>query len=445
MFRKILIANRGEIALRIIRACKELGIKTVSVHSDVDSRSLHVLMADESVCIGPGPSKRSYLNIPAILSAAEITGADAIHPGYGFLSENPNFADICLKCGITFIGPTADNMRKMGDKLRAKELLRKVGIPLLPGSFHPIIDIKEGATVASELGYPIILKAAAGGGGRGMVVVESEEELESKLLKAQSEAEAGFGDSTIYLEKFLLNPRHIEVQVVCDNYGNRIHLGERDCTLQRKHQKVLEEAPSPFIDNKLRERITSAAVKATEIVDYRNVGTLEFLVEDDQFYFMEMNTRIQVEHPVTEMITGVDIVKEQILISAGERLSIKQSDVSYKGHSIECRINAEHHETFHPSPGIITSFHPPGGIGVRVESAAYLNYTVLPHYDSLLAKLIVHSETRVDAIQRMQRALDEFIIEGIDTNILFHKRLLDNENFKNGNYNTRFIHAMMNI
>lgn len=443
MFRKILIANRGEIALRIIRTCREMGIKTVAVHSEADAEAMHVKLADEAVCIGPAASKKSYLNMIAILSAAEVTGADAIHPGYGFLSENENFAAVCGKCGITFIGPTPENMRQMGNKIIAKEIMRKAGVPTLPGSLHALQNEGEAKSVAQETGYPVIFKAAAGGGGRGMAIVESPDQIDVTFHRAQSEAEASFGDKSLYLEKFLAEPRHIEVQVIGDKFGNYLHLGERDCTLQRRHQKILEEATSPFISTSLRERIRQTAVLALETVGYQNVGTIEFLVEGDQFYFMEMNTRIQVEHPVTEMITGIDLVREQILVSANETLKYKQQDISFRGHSIECRINAEDPKTFHPSPGQITGYHPPGGQGVRVESALYHKYTVLPHYDSLIAKLVVHADSRDEAIKRMQGALDEFIIEGIKTNIPIHQKILNNRAFHDGKYHTGSIHAMI--
>ncbi|MFC2074661.1 acetyl-CoA carboxylase biotin carboxylase subunit [Bdellovibrionota bacterium] len=444
MFKKVLIANRGEIALRVMRTCKELGIKTVAIHSDVDAEAMHVKLADESVCIGPGSPKLSYLNIVAILSAAEVTGADAIHPGYGFLSENETFADICQKCGITFIGPSLENMRRMGNKIHAKEIMRNGGVPCLPGSRTPLNSIEEAKNIAKQIEYPVIFKASGGGGGRGMAIVEEPSEIESSFWRVKAEAEAAFGDGRIYLERFLTNPRHIEIQVLCDQHGNQIHLGERDCTLQRRHQKVLEEATCPYIGEEMRAKMIDAALGAAEEVQYQNVGTIEFLVENNEFYFMEMNTRIQVEHTVTEMVTGIDIIKEQILASAGYPLSIKQKDVNFRGHSIQCRINAEDPLTFNPSPGKIGTYHPPGGYGVRVESALYNNYTVLPHYDSLIAKLIVHAETRQEAINRMQRALDEFIINGISTNISFHQKLLKHPAFHEGGYNTRFLETTFN-
>ena len=442
MFEKILIANRGEIALRIIRTCRELGLKTVAVHSDVDADAMHVKFADEAVCIGPSNSTKSYLNRVAILSAAEVTGADAIHPGYGFLSENDEFAEICERCGITFIGPSPENMRLMGNKIAAKEVMRKAGVPCLPGSHTPLQSADEAKSVGADIGYPLILKAAGGGGGRGMAIVESPDGLRGHFERVKTEAEAAFGNADIYIEKFLTNPSHIEVQILCDNHGNKIHLGERDCSLQRRHQKILEEARAPFISEKVRKGIAEAALKAVKVVDYKNVGTIEFLVEGDEFYFIEMNTRIQVEHPVTEMVTGVDIVKEQILSSAGETLSVSQDDIQFRGHSIECRINAEHPETFHPSPGKVTRFHPPGGYGVRLESALYHHYSVLPHYDSLIAKVIVHGIDRKEAIQRMQRALDEFIVEGIDTNISFHQKILKDKAFHEGDFSTRYVQTL---
>jgi acetyl-CoA carboxylase biotin carboxylase subunit len=439
MFHKILIANRGEIALRIIRACKELGIKTVAVHSDVDSQSLHVKLADESICIGPAPSIKSYLNMKAIISAAEVTDADAIHPGYGFLSENAEFAEICGNCGLTFIGPTPENMRLMGDKISARQTVTAAGVPILPGTKEGVKTPEEAKKVAAKIGYPVIIKATAGGGGRGMKVVHSPASLPNAFAAARSEAQAGFNPE-VYIEKFCERPRHVEIQIMADKHGNVIHLGERDCSIQRRHQKLIEEAPCPVLSPELRQRMGDCAVAAAKSVGYTSVGTMEFLLDqDNNFYFMEMNTRVQVEHPVTEMITGVDIIKEQIRSAAGLPLRFKQSDIKINGHAIECRINAEHPFKFTPSPGKINGYHTPGGLGVRVDSAVYDQYTVLPHYDSMIAKLIVHAETREEAINRMARALDEYIIEGIKTTIAFHKKIMDNKDFKEGNVDTGFL------
>ena len=444
MFHKVLIANRGEIALRIIRACKELGIKTVAVYSTADSESLHVKLADESVCIGPPPSSQSYLNINAIISAAELTDAEAIHPGYGFLSENAAFAEICENCGITFIGPSAESMRLMGDKISARQAVIKENVPILPGTKEGVSDVAEAVKIAKKIGFPVIIKATAGGGGRGMKIVHSPAALPNAFATARAEAQAGFGNPEVYIEKYCENPRHVEIQILADKHGNVIHLGERDCSIQRRHQKLLEEAPSTVSTPELRKAMGEAAVRAAKAVGYSSVGTMEFLVDkQNNFYFMEMNTRIQVEHPVTEMVTGVDLVREQIRSAAGLKLRYKQSDIKIQGHAIECRINAEDPLKFTPSPGKITSYHTPGGLGVRVDSFVYDQYTVLPHYDSLIAKLIVHAETREDAIRRMARALDEYIVEGIKTTIPFHKRIMANKDFIEGNIDTSFIERMV--
>jgi len=444
MFHKILIANRGEIALRIIRACKELGIKTVAVHSDVDSQSLHVKLADESICIGPAPSAKSYLNMKAIISAAEVTDADAIHPGYGFLSENAEFAEICGNCGLTFIGPTPENMRRMGDKITARQTVTAAGVPILPGTKEGVKNAEEAKKIAAKIGYPVIIKATAGGGGRGMKVVHSPASLPNAFAAARSEAQAGFGNPDVYIEKFCERPRHVEIQIMADKHGNVIHLGERDCSIQRRHQKLIEEAPCPVLTPELRQRMGECAVAAAKAVGYTSVGTMEFLLDqNNNFYFMEMNTRVQVEHPVTEMITGVDIIKEQIRSAAGLPLRFKQEDIKINGHAIECRINAEHPFKFTPSPGKINGYHTPGGLGVRVDSAVYDQYTVLPHYDSMIAKLIVHAETREEAINRMARALDEYIIEGIKTTIAFHQKIMDNKDFKEGNVDTGFLERLV--
>jgi acetyl-CoA carboxylase, biotin carboxylase subunit len=443
MFHKILIANRGEIALRVIRACKELGIKTVAVHSDVDSESLHVKLADESICIGPAPSAKSYLNIKAIISAAEVTDAEAIHPGYGFLAENAEFAEICQDCGLTFIGPTPENMRLMGDKISARQTVTKAGVPILPGTTEGVATVEEAKKIAHDIGYPIIIKATAGGGGRGMKVVHSPASLGNAFAAARSEAQAGFGNPEVYIEKFCKNPRHVEVQILADQHGHVIHLGERDCSIQRRHQKLLEEAPCPVLTPELRQRMGDCAVAAAKAVNYSSVGTMEFLLDaEGNFYFMEMNTRVQVEHPVTEMVTGIDIIKEQIRSAAGLPLRYKQSDIKITGHSIECRINAEHPFKFTPSPGKIEGYHPPGGLGVRVDSAVYDQYFVQPHYDSLVAKLIVHADTREEAILRMQRALDEYIIGGIRTSIQLHQRIMKNKDFLQGNVDTGFMERL---
>ncbi len=440
MFHKVLIANRGEIALRIIRACKELGIKTVAVYSTADSESLHVRLADESVCIGPPPSLQSYLNINNIISAAELTDAEAIHPGYGFLSENAAFAEICENCGITFIGPTSESMRIMGDKISARQAVIKEEVPILPGTKEGVKDVNEAIKIAKKIGFPVIIKATAGGGGRGMKIVHSPAALPNAFATARAEAQAGFGNPEVYIEKYCENPRHVEIQILGDKHGNVIHLGERDCSIQRRHQKIIEEAPSTVSTPELRKALGEAAVRAAKAVGYSSAGTMEFLVDKaNNFYFMEMNTRVQVEHPVTEMVTGVDIVREQICSAAGHKLRYKQSDIKISGHAIECRINAEDPVKFTPSPGKITAYHTPGGLGVRVDSFVYDQYTVLPHYDSLIAKLIVHADSREAAIKRMARALDEYIIEGIKTTIPLHKAIMANKDFIEGNIDTSFL------
>jgi len=440
MFHKILIANRGEIAIRIIRACKELGIKTVAVYSQADINSLHVKLADESVCIGPASSAKSYLNFNAIISAAELTDAEAIHPGYGFLSENADFAEVCEKCGITFIGPSSESMRVMGDKISARQAVIKQGVPILPGTKESVQTVEDAVRIAKEIGFPVIIKATAGGGGKGMKIVHSPATLANAFSMARAEAQSGFGNPDVYIEKYCEKPRHVEIQILADKHGNVIHLGERDCSIQRRHQKLIEEAPSTVCSPEMREAMGSAAVRAAAAVNYNSVGTVEFLVDkQNNFYFMEMNTRIQVEHPVTEMITGVDIIREQIRSSAGLPLRYKQEDIKINGHAIECRINAEDPHKFTPCPGKITAYHPPGGLGVRVDSFVYDQYTVVPYYDSMIAKLIVHAETREDAIKRMARALDEYIIEGIKTTILFHKIIMTNKDFIEGNIDTSFL------
>ncbi|MGP8232268.1 MAG: acetyl-CoA carboxylase biotin carboxylase subunit [Methylovirgula sp.] len=438
MFDKILIANRGEIALRILRAAKELGIATVAVHSTADSEAMHVKLADESVCIGPPPARESYLNIPALLSACEITGAEAVHPGYGFLAENARFAEILAEHQIEFIGPSAEHIRLMGDKIEAKRTAKKLGIPCVPGS-DGAVDADDALRIAKEIGYPVIVKASAGGGGRGMKVARSAKELAAALGMARSEAKAAFGDDSVYLEKFLDNPRHIEVQVLGDGQGHAIHLGERDCSLQRRHQKVFEESPSPALNLAQRLEIGEVCANAMREMNYKSAGTIEFLYDDGKFYFIEMNTRIQVEHPVTEMVTGLDLVNEQIKIAAGSPLSIAQSDVVLSGHAIECRINAEDPRTFRPSPGKIVYYHPPGGLGVRVDSAAYAGYTIPPYYDSLIGKLIVHGRTRDEALLRLRRALDEFIVDGIETTIPLFRDLVRNPEIQNGAYDIHWL------
>ncbi len=440
MIEKILIANRGEIALRIIWACREMGIKTVAVHSDVDADSLHVRFADESVCIGPARSVDSYLNITSIISAAEISNADAIHPGYGFLAENPDFAEICEDCNIKFIGPKPETIRMMGNKAQAIEEMRKAGVPTNPGSDGPVEDIDEAMKLAAEIGYPVILKASAGGGGKGMRVVNEESEFISAFDAARNEAQAAFNNPDVYMEKYLVGPRHIEFQILADEHGNVVHLGERECSIQRKHQKLLEESPSAAINDELRSKMGALAVKAAQQVGYCNAGTVEFLLDsNNDFFFMEMNTRIQVEHPVTECVTGIDLIREQIKVAMGEKLSMRQEDISFSGHSIECRINAEDPVSFIPSPGKIEVFNPPGGIGIRLDTAAYSSYTVLPYYDSMIGKLISFGNDRAEAISRMRRALDLFVVEGIKTSIPLQMRILDDEDFQSGNFNTGFM------
>ncbi len=441
--KKVLIANRGEIALRIHRACKELGLQTVAVHSTADAKAKHVVLADESVCIGPNSAKDSYLNIPSILSAAIVSGADAIHPGYGFLSENADFVSMTEEHGMTFIGPTAEHINIMGDKITAKDTVKSLGIPVVPGSDGAVHDVAQAKKVAKEIGYPILIKATSGGGGKGMQVVHQESKLEEAFRIARSEAKANFGNDMVYFEKYLSKPRHIEIQILADTHGNVIHLGERDCSIQRRHQKVFEEAPSPVLDDAAREELGEIVRKAIEKLGYRGAGTLEFLWENGQFYFIEMNTRVQVEHPITEAITGVDIVREQILIAMGHPLSYKQEDIKFRGHAIECRINAEHPVTFMPSPGMITTFHPPGGPGVRVDSAIYSGYQIPPYYDSLIAKLIVHGQTREDCIQRLRRTLDEFVISGIETTIPLHKRLVNEPDIISGNYDIHWLEKLL--
>jgi len=439
MFDKILIANRGEIALRVLRACKELGIATVAVHSTADADAMHVRLADESVCIGPPPAKDSYLNVPALLAACEITGADAVHPGYGFLSENARFAEILANHDIQFIGPKAEHIRIMGDKIEAKRTAKRLGIPVVPGSDGGVTTDAEALAIGREIGFPLLVKAAAGGGGRGMNVARSQDELATALATARSEAKAAFGDDAVYLERYLGRPRHIEVQVLGDGQGNAIHLGERDCSLQRRHQKVLEESPSPALNVSGRNAIGEIVAKAMRELNYLGVGTVEFLYEDGEFYFIEMNTRIQVEHPVTEAITGVDLILEQIRVAAGGRLPLTQDQVEFHGHAIECRINAENPVTFRPSPGKITSYHPPGGLGVRVDSAVYAGYTIPPYYDSLVGKLIVHGKTRPECLMRLRRALDELVIEGIETTVPLFRELIGQADIIDGNYHIHWL------
>jgi acetyl-CoA carboxylase biotin carboxylase subunit len=439
MFNKVLIANRGEIALRILRACKELGIQTVAVHSTADSNAMHVRLADESVCIGPPASKDSYLNIHEILAACEITGADAIHPGYGFLSENAKFAEILEAHNITFIGPSAKHISIMGDKIAAKATAKKLGIPVVPGSEGEVKDPEEAKRIAAEIGYPVIIKAASGGGGRGMKVAENEKDVTEALLTARTEAGAAFGDDAVYIEKYLGKPRHIEIQILGDGQGGGVHLWERDCSLQRRHQKVWEEAVSPALDEKQRKEIGEICSKAIRDMGYSGAGTIEFLYEDGEFYFIEMNTRLQVEHPVTEMITRIDLVNEQLRVAAGDGLSITQDDVIQTGHAIECRINAEHPRTFTPSPGRIEYYHPPGGLGVRVDSGVYQGYSIPPHYDSLIGKLIVHARTREECLMRLRRALDEFVVDGIETTIPLFRDLVSNPDMQTGNYDIHWL------
>lgn len=446
MFEKVLIANRGEIALRIMRACKEMGIKTVAVYSQADRDLKHVRLADESVCIGPSASSKSYLNIPAIISAMEITDSVAVHPGYGFLAENADFAEQIQKSGFTFIGPDPDVIRLMGDKVSAIHAMKAAGVPTVPGSGGALPNDRDVCLeIAQKIGFPVIIKAAAGGGGRGMRVVHTESALMNSIQLTKSEAKAAFGDDTVYMEKFLQNPRHVEVQVLADGQGNAIHLYDRDCSLQRRHQKVLEEAPAPLIDPKAREEVFQACVKACADINYRGAGTFEFLYEDGRFYFIEMNTRIQVEHPVTEMITGIDLIKEQILVCTGEKLRLKQSDIKVTGHAFECRINAEDPKTFMPCPGRVDNFHVPGGLGVRVDSHLYNDYTVPPHYDSMIAKVIAHAETREAALARMRVALDELVVGGIKTNIPMHQDLVRDAAFGKGGVNIHYLEKKLNL
>lgn len=438
--KKILIANRGEIAVRIIRACRELGIKSVAIYSQADAHSLHAKLADESICIGPAESKKSYLHIPAIIAAAEVSGADAIHPGYGFLSENAHFAEVCGKCNFTFIGPTPEQMRKLGEKVAAREVARKAGLPFLPGSKSAIENVDIAKKTAKEIGFPVILKASGGGGGRGMKIVHKEADLEKAYFTCRQEAGAAFGNSEVYLEKYLENPRHVEIQIMADKHGNIVHLGERDCSIQRRHQKVIEEAPCNLLTEKERNKIGSYAVALAKEVGYHGAGTVEFLMDDDKnVYFMEMNTRIQVEHPVTEQVTGIDLVRTQILVAMGEKLSFTQKDISIKGHAIECRINAEDPKSFAPWPGKITAYSSPGGLGVRVDGFVYHGYTVVPYYDSMLTKLIITADTRELAIKKMECALKEFIVDGIRTNIPFHLEVLKHPDFVQGKHSTRFL------
>lgn len=446
MFEKVLIANRGEIALRVMRACKEMGIKTVAVYSQADRDLKHVRLADESVCIGPSASSKSYLNIPAIISAMEITDSVAVHPGYGFLAENADFAEQIQKSGFTFIGPDPDVIRLMGDKVSAIHAMKAAGVPTVPGSGGALPNDRDVCLeIAQKIGFPVIIKAAAGGGGRGMRVVHTESALMNSIQLTKSEAKAAFGDDTVYMEKFLQNPRHVEVQVLADGQGNAIHLYDRDCSLQRRHQKVLEEAPAPLIDPQAREEVFQACVKACANINYRGAGTFEFLYEDGRFYFIEMNTRIQVEHPVTEMITGIDLIKEQILVCTGEKLRLKQSDIKVTGHAFECRINAEDPKTFMPCPGRVDNFHVPGGLGVRVDSHLYNDYTVPPHYDSMIAKVIAHAETREAALARMRVALDELVVGGIKTNIPMHQDLVRDAAFGKGGVNIHYLEKKLNL
>ncbi len=437
--KKLLIANRGEIALRILRACREMGIKTVAVHSKADMDAMHVRLADERVCIGPAAAKLSYLNIPSILAAAEVTGADAVHPGYGFLAENADFARKVEEHGLIFVGPTPDHITLMGDKIAGKNTVKELGLPVVPGSTGAVQSIEEALQIANSMGYPVLIKASAGGGGKGMKVASSDAELEEALDVARLEAKANFGNEDVLMEKYLQHPRHIEIQILADQYGNVVHLGERDCSIQRRHQKVWEEAPSPVISMAQRQDIGMRAVNAMKKLGYRGLGTIEFLFEDGQFYFIEMNTRVQVEHPVTELITGIDLVQQQIRVAAGEALPFTQDDITFRGHAIECRVNAEHPETFVPSPGTIQSYHAPGGFGVRVDSAVYAGYKIPPHYDSLVAKLIVHGKDRQDCLERLRRALGEYVISGVQTNLPLHRKLALNDDMVEGYYNIHWL------
>ncbi len=447
MLKKVLVANRGEIALRIIRACKELGIKTVAIYSEADKNSLHTRLADEAVCIGPSAATKSYLNMQNILETACITGCDSVHPGFGFLSENAKFAKMCEESNIKFIGPSYKIIELMGNKSNSKQLMKKAGVPIIPGSNGAITSLRDAISFSNKIGYPVLLKASAGGGGKGIRKVESASELEKTYNLVKQEAKAAFNDDEIYIEKFIVNPRHVEIQVLADEHGNVVHLGERDCSIQRRNQKILEESPSTILDENLREKMGKAAIKAVKASNYTNAGTIEFLVDKNKdFYFMEMNTRIQVEHPVTEMILGIDIVKEQLRIASGKSLSFTQKDISFRGHSIECRINAENPElNFRPCPGQIKELNLPGGNGVRIDTAVYMGYTIPPMYDSMIAKIIVHAEDRKSAIRKMKRALEECVIEGIDTNVDFLYSILDNEKFKLGNFDTSFISKEFNM
>ena len=443
MFEKVLIANRGEIALRIHRACREMGIQTVAVHSTADADAMHVRLADESVCIGPASARESYLNVPAILSAATITGADAIHPGIGFLAENAQFAEMVEEHGFTFIGPTAEHIRVMGDKVTAKRTVMEQGLPVVPGSNGPVSTLEEAEQVSREIGFPVLIKAAAGGGGKGMKVARSLDQLREAYQLARGEARAAFGNDEVYIEKYLGKPRHIEIQLLADMHGNCVHFGERDCSVQRRHQKVIEEAPSPALNAEEREFIGALAAKTTAAIGYRGVGTMEFLYEDGKFYFIEMNTRLQVEHTITEMITGIDLVREQIRVATGAPLGYSQRDIRFQGHSIECRINAENPVTFVPSPGRIDGYHAPGGLGVRVDSALYDGYRVPPHYDSLIAKLVVHGTTRNECLMRLRRTIEEYVIGGIDTTLPLHDRIIAQQDFINGNYDIPWLEKLM--
>jgi acetyl-CoA carboxylase biotin carboxylase subunit len=445
MFDKVLIANRGEIALRIHRACREMGIKTVAVHSTADSDAMHVRLADEAVCIGPPPARESYLNIPAILTAATITGADAIHPGYGFLSENARFAEAVEAHGFTFIGPTPEHIAMMGDKIVAKQTAQELGLPLVPGSPGPVGSIEEIAALGTKIGWPVLIKAVAGGGGRGMKVVENAAGAAEAYALARAEAKAAFNNDTVYVEKYLGKPRHIEIQVLGDGHGGGVYLGERDCSLQRRHQKVLEEAPSPALNGEQRKKIGELAAAAVRKLKYRGAGTMEFLFQDGEFYFIEMNTRLQVEHPITEAVTGIDLVREQIRIAAGGPLGLSQRDVVIQGHAIECRINAEHPETFVPCPGKVTDYHPPGGLGVRVDSGLYTGYVMPPFYDSMVAKLIVSGPTRNECLMRLRRSLEEFVIGGIDTTIPLHQRIIGEQSFIDGEYDIHWLEKLVGL
>ena len=439
MVSKVLIANRGEIALRVIRACQEMGIATVAVHSTADEKAMHVRLADESVCLGPPAAKDSYLNIAAIVSACEITGADAVHPGYGFLSENAKFVDVLDAHHITFIGPTGDHIRLMGDKITAKDKVKELGIPVVPGSDGEVLTVEDAIKVGQDIGYPVLVKASSGGGGRGMKIARNDTEMKEAFSTARSEAKAAFGDDAVYIEKFLEKPRHIEIQVIADTHGNVAHLGERDCSLQRRHQKVFEEAPSTVLDDAAREDIGKIVSTAIKNLGYRGVGTVEFLYEDGKFYFIEMNTRLQVEHPVTEMITGLDLVREQIRIASGEKLNFTQADIEFQGHAVECRINAENAKTFTPSPGLISHYHAPGGLGVRMDSAAYGGYSIPPHYDSLIGKLIIYGRDRDECLMRMKRALNELVIDGIESTIPLFEELLEAEEFNTADYDIHWL------